>query len=88
VVKVREELVGRERGEKGEERNERKREGRVGVWRAGSMRLRDELGRVEERSSIRASLLSLAESPYLHEVGSAQFARADLPNTKMCKILV
>jgi hypothetical protein len=46
----------RERRERGEERNEWEREGRVGVWGAGPTRLRDQLGQVEDRSSIRASL--------------------------------
>jgi hypothetical protein len=43
--------------------------------------LRGEPSQVEERSSIRASLLSLAEGPFLDEVGTARIDRAGLPNT-------
>jgi hypothetical protein len=66
-----------------EETKENERENRHG---SGSgvrgVRLRDEPGRVEERSSIRASLLGLAERYFLGESGTAQVIRTDLPNSK------
>jgi hypothetical protein len=42
-----------------------------------------ELGLVEERSSILASLFDPAEEAFLHEVGSAGVTQADLSNNKM-----
>jgi hypothetical protein len=56
-------------------------EERVGVWGVRGARLWGEPGRVEERSSIRASLLSLAEGPFSGELGTAQVIRANLPNS-------
>jgi hypothetical protein len=45
-------------------------------------RLRGELSRVEERSSISASHLSLAEELFLGELGSVEVVRTSLPNTQ------
>jgi hypothetical protein len=56
--------------------------GSVGLRGAGPTRLRGEGSRVEERSSIWASLLSQAEEPFLGEVGTAELTRAGLPNNK------
>jgi hypothetical protein len=78
---------GEERKERlqGEEGNERER-GKEEMRGAGrglggrGARLLGEPGQVEERSSIWASLLSLAEGPFSGEFGTAQVIRADLPN--------
>jgi hypothetical protein len=59
-----------------------RKEGGMGLGGAGQTRLRGEPSRVEERSSICASLLSQAEEPFLGEVGTAEVDRAGLPNTE------
>jgi hypothetical protein len=48
----------------------------------------DGLSLAKQRSSIRASLLSMAEGFFLHEVGSVQLAQPNLTNNKRCQILV
>jgi hypothetical protein len=53
-----------------EEKKENEREGET--WAGQGLGARGEPGRVEERSSIRASLLSLAEEHFLGELGTAQ----------------
>jgi hypothetical protein len=76
-------------GREGE--NEGEREERVRVWGcrgAATVFCGYGLSLGELRSSIRASLLSPAEGPFLYEVGISQLDRADLPNNKRGGILV
>jgi hypothetical protein len=70
--------------------NEGEREVRVRDWgfsRGTTVFCGYGLSQGELRSSIRASLLSPAEGPFLYEVGISQLDRADLPNNKMGEIL-
>jgi hypothetical protein len=80
------EEVGRRR--KGEVEMGRNEERMRWGWGSGGVRelrysvLRDVLNQAHLRSSIRASQLSQAERPFLHEVGIAEMNRASLPNNK------